>query len=152
MHHCPTVATLPNMIPYIYVADIGIKILRPLATPKIIGLNCQKALNYSNRLARVSRLQGAILTLAYTIWRQHLVHMLSKESYPRQYGGGKTPPFCPSQTSHLFTGGVPRNFASINQNQVDSPLKIWWPMVLDLWRYTRGHLKRILSSTPFQCL
>ena len=93
MHHCATVATLPNMIPYIYVAHIGIKILRPLATPKIIGLDCQKALKYTNRLARVRRLRGAIFPLVYTIWTQNLVHMLSKDilSSPVQVeGGGQT--------------------------------------------------------------
>ena len=50
------------------------KILRPLATPKIIGLDCQTALNYASRLARVSRLLGTIspLSLLYTIWTQTL--------------------------------------------------------------------------------
>ena len=97
MQHCATVATLPNMIPYIYVADIGIKILRPLATPKIIGLDCQKALKYTNRLARVRRLRGAIFPLVYTIWTQNLVHMLSKDilSSPVQVGGGGKPPLPP---------------------------------------------------------
>ena len=94
MHHCATVATLPNMIPYIYVADIGIKILRPLATPKIIGLDCQKALKYTNRLARVRRLRGAIFPLVYTIWTQNLVSMFSKDglSLANTGGGGQTPP------------------------------------------------------------
>ena len=158
MQHCATVATLPNMIPCIYAAHIGIKILRPLATPKIIGLDCQKALKYTNRLARVRRLRGAIFPSVYTMWTQNLVHMLSKDilSSPAQVGGGanRPPPSCPSQITHLFTDRVPRIFASLNQNQVDSPLKIWWPlpMVLDLWRHSRGHLRRILSSAPFQCL
>ena len=39
MHHCAPVTILPNMIPYICVAYIGIKILLPLATPKIIVLD-----------------------------------------------------------------------------------------------------------------
>ena len=39
--------------------------------------------------------------------------------------GGGMPPSCPLQITRLFTGRVPRNFASLNQKQVDSPLKIW---------------------------
>ena len=78
MHNCATVVTQPNIITYIRVADIGIKILRPLATPKIIGLDCQTALDYASRLARVSKVLGTITPLLYTIWTQNLVHLLNK--------------------------------------------------------------------------
>ena len=117
MPHCAPVATLPNMIPYICVADIGIKILRPLATPKIIGLDCYTVLSYTNRLAGVSKLLGAITPLLYMIWMQNLVHKLSKDILSLAITGNQNAPPHPLvfRKKCVFTGAVPRNFASLNQ-------------------------------------